>query len=259
MWNTVKMELYRMLHMKCFYGLLAMMMGLTGLYAGVVFWDTSDMVLSTLQSILDCSVEGIMHKIYGGGAMALLFLVIFVILYVRQDISSGYIKNIGGQFVHPMKLVGVKTIVVALYLAVVFIIGFVEICVLDLLLTGKIFIHDTSYLGRVVLVDYIMSLAFLSFCFFLCTLLRNTTAVMSIGILLVMGIMDIVYVAIDFALGKIGIENAHIEDISLLSTFSGLSDELLWSEVSHGIVMAAIYFFGSLILNCLLFEKRDIV
>ena len=187
-----------------------------------------------------------------------LFLVIFAVMFSTADISSGYIKNIGGQVKNRGFLIASKTFALAVFTILSMAIFVVVQTVAVRIFFGRVMWGEPkdflTYFG----IQVLLHCALLILCMTIAILLRNNVVSMVIAVCLTMNVMSILYSAVDKIVQKAGIEDFQLIQytltgkISLLSMTPGVREcmEALGGAAVFGIVLAMLCGF--------VFEKRDI-
>lgn len=194
------------------------------------------------------------------GALILLFIAIFAVIFAHKDDKNGYVKNIVPQLKHKGDMVFARLANIAIYTAFVFVVYFIVNVVMSMILYPEMkFGFSTDFL-LILLVQFVLHLAFASFCDFLTTLSRSSAFGITIGVLFSSGfhvmatqLMNVLETAI---FGKLTVDfnNAltftHITKLNIYAN----SDKMIM-----GLIVALIHLVLWNGLSYLITSKRDVV
>lgn len=194
------------------------------------------------------------------GALILLFIAIFAVIFAHKDDKNGYVKNIVPQLKHKGDMVFARLANIAIYTAFVFVVYFIVNVVMSMILYPEMkFGFSTDFL-LILLVQFVLHLAFASFCDFLTTLSRSAAFGITIGVLFSSGLhvmatqlMNMLETAI---FGKLTVDfnNAltftHITKLNIYAN----SDKMIM-----GLIVALIHLVVWNGLSYLITSKRDVV
>lgn len=154
------------------------------------------------------------------GKFYALFLVIFAVLFSTADISSGYIKNIGGQ----VQSRGALVISRAIALAVFTIMTLAGVFVFQAVANGIIFGYLEWGDARAILLyfatEVVLHYALVLICMTIAVTLKNNVISMVIAVCLTMNVMTIVYGLVNNAIQKMGIQNFQIYEYTITGKLS---------------------------------------
>lgn len=188
-----------------------------------------------------------------------LFMVIFAVNFSIADISSGYIKNIGGQISHRWNLVMAKA--AALFVYTVFALMF---CVIMQALANRIFFGYIAWEDKAVLAGYIMiqiclHFALVMICMMAALFFRSHAGSMIIAVFLCMNVQVIVYGFIDKLIAKAADTGFHIAEHTVTGKIALLPIDMTGRQSMYAVVTAAGFAAAAFLVSSLVFGKRDIV
>ena len=170
----------------------------------------------------------------------LMFQIIFVVLFIGEEIRSKFLKNI----------------IAAVFTLFLFISNFLFMMLTFYLQEGYIVFTNLNYFLKYVLVEYLLYLSYSSLIMLLVYLIKNSAASLLIGILDASGILEIVDTIIHSSIsnsGSFSIMNYIVTGrIVLLSINSSMIMYL------HSIIIAIIFLIISITGTYLLFRNKDV-
>lgn len=280
MLNTIKMDLYRMFKTKSLYVIWVILAALT-LFSTALCKDeysdasiqaanyeeqlnTEDSVPNIGMTVIIPTVPGEKVSLYDmifanfqGKSIATL-LVIFSILFCNQDLSSGYIKNIGGQIEKRSFLILSKTICLALYTILTMIFFFIIQAMANGIFFGYLKLGNLETLALYFLTQVLLHLALVLITGGIAIVLRNNVISMAIGMCLCMNVIILFYNFIDKLMEKAGAASFHLIDYTVTGKISMLPINLSRHD-SITAIMTAIAFSIVSVAGCnFIFTKRDI-
>lgn len=187
-----------------------------------------------------------------------LFLVIFAVIFSTADITSGYIKNIGGQVACRWKLMISRAFTMLVYT-----IGFTAIYVLCQAVCNRIFFGCLEwgdgrefliYLGLATLLNFALEMI----CMAVAIVLRNNVFSMIFSIFLCMDLMSIIYNGIDRLLAKAGVADFHLVEYTVTGKLALLSMNPTGPECMGVVAVGLAFTAAAIFLSSVFFEKRDI-
>lgn len=243
MLKLFRMDLYRMVRMKSFYIILAILVALnivtflldvpsnpetetaetaeTELTSDNGFSDfiegfedaateeSDSNAVVGLSIILSADAQGRYHLeeclqgIFKGMLVAV-FIVIFTVIFTTADFNNGYIKNYGGQLDRRYKIVLAKAMSIAVYTAAAFVMNIASF-ILGAYIAGKsVTVDHYSDLFLLIGVQYALHLAFALFIMALCFIIRNNLIMMILANLICFHVFSALYVVLEKALEKLG-------------------------------------------------------
>ena len=203
-------------------------------------------------TVFDIFFENSQGKFYA------LFLVIFVVLFSTADISSGYIKNIGGQ----VQSRGALVISRAIALAVFTIMTLAGVFVFQAVANGIIFGYLEWGDARAILLyfatEVVLHYALVLICMTIAVTLKNNVISMVIAVCLTMNVMTIVYGLVNNAIQKMGIQNFQIYEYTITGKLSLLPMNPGGKECLAAFGVALAFIVATIVAGSVVFQKRDI-
>ena len=192
------------------------------------------------------------------GKFYALFLVIFAVLFSTADISSGYIKNIGGQ----VQSRGALVISRAIALAVFTIMTLAGVFVFQAVANGIIFGYLEWGDARAILLyfatEVVLHYALVLICMTIAVTLKNNVISMVIAVCLTMNVMTIVYGLVNNAIQKMGIQNFQIYEYTITGKLSLLPINPSGKECLAAFGVALAFIVATIVAGSVVFQKRDI-
>lgn len=192
------------------------------------------------------------------GKFYALFLVIFAVLFSTADISSGYIKNIGGQ----VQSRGALVISRAIALAVFTIMTLAGVFVFQAVANGIIFGYLEWGDARAILLyfatEVVLHYALVLICMTIAVTLKNNVISMVIAVCLTMNVMTIVYGLVNNAIQKMGIQNFQIYEYTITGKLSLLPMNPGGKECLAAFGVALAFIVATIVAGSVVFQKRDI-
>lgn len=192
------------------------------------------------------------------GKFYALFLVIFAVLFSTADISSGYIKNIGGQ----VQSRGALVISRAIALAVFTIMTLAGVFVFQAVANGIIFEYLEWGDARAILLyfatEVVLHYALVLICMTIAVTLKNNVISMVIAVCLTMNVMTIVYGLVNNAIQKMGIQNFQIYEYTITGKLSLLPMNPGGKECLAAFGVALAFIVATIVAGSVVFQKRDI-
>lgn len=192
------------------------------------------------------------------GKFYALFLVIFAVLFSTADISSGYIKNIGGQ----VQSRGALAISRAIALAVFTIMTLAGVFVFQAVANGIIFGYLEWGDARAILLyfatEVVLHYALVLICMTIAVTLKNNVISMVIAVCLTMNVMTIVYGLVNNAIQKMEIQNFQIYEYTITGKLSLLPMNPGGKECLAAFGVALAFIVAAIVAGSVVFQKRDI-
>lgn len=281
MLNMIKMDLYRMFKAKSMYVLWLVLAGLllmgTFLTNYALLMPEEEIVVEQ-ETITETDTEGfrfgivvdpsietdmkvsVFDEFYGnatGGAFAI-FMVVFSVLFSTADISSGYIKNIGGQLKNRGLLMISKAIALFVFTVLTLIGSLILQAILNQCIFGYLEWGETSAFVSYVLTQIGIHYGLVIICAAIAVILKNNVFSMTIAICLTMNMMNMVYTLMDLVLDKMGFHNLTISKYTVTGQLSMLPMSPTGKECLTAFVVAAVFIAVMLTVSSKVFQKRDI-
>ncbi len=193
------------------------------------------------------------------GKLYALLLVIFTVLFSTADISSGYIKNIGGQVRNRGTLIFSRAIALAVFTvltmagAFLFQDGGEWYC-----FQGELEWGNTKAILSYFVTELALHYALVLICMAIAIILKNNVISMVIAVCLSMNVMTIVYGVINSAIQKIGIQNFQIYKYTITGKLSLLPMNPSGNECLVAFGVAIVFIVMMISVSSVVFQKRDI-
>ena len=192
------------------------------------------------------------------GKFYALFLVIFAVIFSTADISSGYIKNIGGQVQKRGALIFSRSIALAVFTAMTLIGAFLFQAVANGIVFKELEWGGSKAVFPYVLTEIALHYALVLICMTVAIVLKNNVISMVIAVCLTMNIMSLVYGFINHLVQKIGIQNFQIYQYTVTGKLSLLPMKPSGTECLGAVCVAAVFIVAMAMLSSVIFQKRDI-
>lgn len=281
MLNLIKMDLYRMFRTKSLYAIcivLAAALLFTTILCKTDYEILNEADAVQQEQVAELTTENInvgmmvtlptepgekvtVFDIFFGnsqGKFYALFLVIFAVLFSTADISSGYIKNIGGQ----VQSRGALVISRAIALAVFTIMTLAGVFVFQAVANGIIFGYLEWGDARAILLyfatEVVLHYALVLICMTIAVTLKNNVISMVIAVCLTMNVMTIVYGLVNNAIQKMGIQNFQIYEYTITGKLSLLPMNPGGKECLAAFGVALAFIVATIVAGSVVFQKRDI-
>ena len=281
MLNLIKMDLYRMFRTKSLYVIcivLAVALLFTTILCKTDYEILNEADAVQQEQVAELTTENInvgmmvtlptepgekvtVFDIFFGnsqGKFYALFLVIFAVLFSTADISSGYIKNIGGQ----VQSRGALAISRAIALAVFTIMTLAGVFVFQAVANGIIFGYLEWGDARAILLyfatEVVLHYALVLICMTIAVTLKNNVISMVIAVCLTMNVMTIVYGLVNNAIQKMGIQNFQIYEYTITGKLSLLPMNPGGKECLAAFGVALAFIVATIVAGSVVFQKRDI-
>lgn len=284
MLNCIKMDLYRMFRMKSFFVIwITLIIG--------IFFTTSMSVLDynmmkeemekgsqaygqeaqPEEETVDLGMvvtlptrPGEMVTVYDQvyanlhGKFIALFMVIFAVLFSSSDLSSGYIKNIGGQIKNRGNLILSKAVALFAYTVVTMLFYVLVQTAAQAICYRNLEIGQMKGLISYVVVQTLLHYALLLICMTVTVITRSKVFSMTFAALVCMNLMVILYSTIDKVIEKIGIEDFNLIRYTVTGRMSLLD---MWPSAQacgRATIVAVLFGLAVTVLTSQIFRKRDI-
>lgn len=281
MLNIIKMDLYRMLKTKSMYVIWIVL-------AAILLITTSlcktDYELSTekdamkQEQVTEPTVDNInvgmmvtlptepgekvtVYDIFfanSQGKLYALLLVIFTVLFSTADISSGYIKNIGGQVRNRGTLISSRAIALAVFTVLTMAGAFLFQAAANGIFFGELEWGNTKAILSYFVTELALHYALVLICMAIAIILKNNVISMVIAVCLSMNVMNIVYGVINSAIQKIGIQNFQIYKYTITGKLSLLPMNPSGNECLAAFGVAIVFIVMMISVSSVVFQKRDI-
>lgn len=192
------------------------------------------------------------------GKFYALFLVIFAVLFSTADISSGYIKNIGGQVRNRKSLIFSRSIAIAVFTVLTMAGAFLFQAAANCIVFGELEWGNTKVILSYFVTELALHYALVLICMAIAIILKNNVISMVIAVCFTMNVMTIVYGVINSAIQKIGIQNFQIYKYTITGKLSLLPMNPSGNECLAAFGVAIVFIVMMISVSSVVFQKRDI-
>lgn len=284
MLNYIKMDLYRMFRMKSFLVIgFVLIMG-TFFTTSMSVLDYNAMKEETEKNIQSYEQEmqsdeepvnlgmdvtlptrpgqmvTVYDQIYANlhGKFIALFMVIFAVLFSASDLSSGYIKNIGGQMKNRGSLILSKAAALFVYTVLTMLFYLIVQTAAQAICFRNLEMGPLKGLMIYLSVQALLHYALLLICMAVTVITRNKVFSMAFAVLVCMNVMIILYSTIDKVIEKLGIENFNLIRYTVTGRMSLLSMSPSAEGCERAVLTAVLFGLAVTALSSRIFRKRDI-
>lgn len=192
------------------------------------------------------------------GKFYALFLVIFAVLFSTADISSGYIKNIGGQVGNRGSLIFSRSIALSVFTVLTMTGAFLFQAAANCIVFGELEWGNTKAILSYFVAELALHYALVLICMAIAIILKNNVISMVIAVCLTMNVMTIVYGVVNSAIQKIGIQNFQIYKYTITGKLSLLPMNPSGNECLAAFGVAIVFIVMMISVSSVVFQKRDI-
>ena len=192
------------------------------------------------------------------GKLYALLLVIFTVLFSTADISSGYIKNIGGLVRNRGTLIISWAIALAVFTVLTMAGAFLFQAAANGIFFGELEWGNTKAILSYFVTELALHYALVLICMAIAIILKNNVISMVIAVCLSMNVMTIVYGVINSAIQKIGIQNFQIYKYTITGKLSLLPMNPSGNECLAAFGVAIVFIVMMISVSSVVFQKRDI-
>lgn len=281
MLNIIKMDLYRMLKTKSMYVIwivLAVILLITTSLCKTDYELLTEKDAMKQEQVTEPTVDNInvgmmvtlptepgekvtVYDIFfanSQGKLYALLLVIFTVLFSTADISSGYIKNIGGQVRNRGTLILSRAIALAVFTVLTMAGAFLFQAAANGIVFGELEWGNTKAILSYFVTELALHYALVLICMAIAIILKNNVISMVIAVCLTMNVMTIVYGVINSAIQKIGIQNFQIYKYTITGKLSLLPMNPSGNECLAAFGVAIVFIVMMISVSSVVFQKRDI-
>lgn len=279
MLKLIKMDLYRMFHTKAFYVVWIFLVATIAFSTVMTKEDYKYMQEEAAKGQLETVSEGnltvglnvtiptkpgekvtVSDQIFANmqSKFVALFLVIFTVLFSTADITSGYIKNIGGQVKERGNLILSKAVALLIYtvLTLFFYLGIQAICQYAVFGVSKW--GDMEMFWRYFGTEAALHYGLVLVCMAMAIILRSNMLSMTLSVCLCVNVLTIVYSAVDKVLLDMGVKDFSVIEHTISGKISLLSMTPKASDCVNALGIAGIFGILAVLLTILVFRRRDI-
>ena len=192
------------------------------------------------------------------GKFYALFLVIFAVLFSTADISSGYIKNIGGQVGNRESLIFSRSIALSVFSVLTMTGAFLFQAAANCIVFGELEWGNTKAILSYFVAELALHYALVLICMAIAIILKNNVISMVIAVCLTMNVMTIVYGVVNSVIQKIGIQNFQIYKYTITGKLSLLPMNPSGNECLAAFGVAIVFIVMMISVSSVVFQKRDI-
>ena len=192
------------------------------------------------------------------GKFYALFLVIFAVMFSTADISSGYIKNIGGQVRNRGSLIFSRSIALAVFTVLTMAGAFLFQAAANCIVFGDLEWGNTKAILSYFVTELALHYALVLICMAIAIILKNNVISMVIAVRLTMNVMTIVYGVVNSAIQKIGIQNFQLYKYTITGKLSLLPMNPGGKECMAAFAVAIVFIIVMISVSSVVFQKRDI-
>ena len=281
MLNIIKMDLYRMLKTKSMYVIwivLAAILLITTSLCKTDYELLTEKDAMKQEQVTEPTVDNInvgmmvtlptepgekvtVYDIFfanSQGKLYALLLVIFTVLFSTADISSGYIKNIGGQVRNRGTLILSRAIALAVFTVLTMAGAFLFQAAANGIFFGELEWGNTKAILSYFVTELALHYALVLICMAIAIILKNNVISMVIAVCLTMNVMTIVYGVVNSAIQKIGIQNFQIYKYTITGKLSLLPMNPSGNECLAAFGVAMVFIVIMISVSSVVFQKRDI-
>ena len=281
MLNIIKMDLYRMLKTKSMYVIwivLAAVLLITTFLCKTDYELLTEKDAMKQEQVTEPTVDNInvgmmvtlptepgekvtVYDIFfanSQGKLYALLLVIFTVLFSTADISSGYIKNIGGQVGNRGSLIFSRSIALSVFTVLTMTGAFLFQAAANCIVFGKLEWGNTKAILSYFVAELALHYALVLICMAIAIILKNNVISMVIAVCLTMNVMTIVYGVVNSAIQKIGIQNFQIYKYTITGKLSLLPMNPSGNECLAAFGVAMVFIVIMISVSSVVFQKRDI-
>ena len=296
MFNAIRMDVYRLFKTKSTYIILVIMLALSVMGTGLMsvmtemtgakrqqvqteqMSDNADYAVEDdqfnedtegAQSQLSVSVSEIdpdendnsvlsfaMSDI--SGLQAGLFIIIFTVLFSMADINSEFIKSIGGQVKSRGVLIVSKMAAIAIFTAIVIIADFLtELIAVNIFFDDAV-VGSASEIVRLLSSQFVLNFALAVLMMAIAIIIKNNVVSMIIGVCMCTGIFELIFMAINYLMDKIGFSDFDISNILITGKIQNVTIGADAADIGYALITAAIYIAVSVLAVYNVFKHRDI-
>ena len=281
MLNIIKMDLYRMLKTKSMYVIWIVLVAILLITTSLCKTDyelLTEKDAMKQEQVTEPTVDNInvgmmvmlptepgekvtVYDIFfanSQGKLYALLLVIFAVLFSTADISSGYIKNIGGQVGNRGSLIFSRSIALSVFTVLTMTGAFLFQAAANGIVFGELEWGNTKAILSYFVTELALHYALVLICMAIAIILKNNVISMVIAVCLSMNVMTIVYGGINSAIQKIGIQNFQIYKYTITGKLSLLPMNPSGNECLAAFGVAIVFIVMMISVSSVVFQKRDI-
>lgn len=189
-----------------------------------------------------------------------LVVAIFTVTFITSDMSSGYIKNIGGQFACRSNIIMSRAIALIVCTLVYTTEYFVIQIIADKIIIGNFTFGKARYFVLAFLFTWLLHFAFSMVCMMISIVIKKGGVAMAVSIILGLRMTEsLLYDSINMMVNDGDSTKFDIHDYMLIGNISNMVQNIKDSCFGQMIAVGVIYAAVAILISCVVFEKRDIV
>lgn len=192
------------------------------------------------------------------GKFIALFMVIFAVLYSTADLTSGFVKNIGGQVKDRRGLILAKAVALFAYtiLTIFLYIGIQTVS--NGIFFEKVVFGPWKEFFAYIAVQILLHFAFVMVAMCIAIVLRNNVLSMVFAVCMCMNTLTIFYSFLDKMIAGVGVKNFHVIDYTVGGKILELAMNMSTKDMGNALFIAAAFTVVTLTICSTVFQKRDI-
>lgn len=192
------------------------------------------------------------------GKFIALFMVIFAVLFSGSDLSSGYIKNIGGQMKNRGNLVLSKAVALFIFTVLAMLLYLIVQTAAEAICFQNLETGPLKDLAAYTASQTLLHYALLLICMMVMIITRSKVFSMTFAVLLCMNVMVIFYDTIDKVIEKLGMEDFQMIRYTVTGRMSLLEMAPSAESCGRAVLTAVLFALAATVLSGQIFRKRDI-
>lgn len=279
MLKLIKMDLYRMFHTKAFYVVWIFLAATIAFSTVMTKEDYKYMQEEAAKGQLETVSEGnmivglnvtiptkpgekvtVFDQVFANiqSKFVALFLVIFTVLFSTADITSGYIKNIGGQIKERGNLILSKAVVLLIYTGLTLFFYLDIQAIFQYAVFGASKWGDMEMFWRYFGTEAVLHYGLVLVCMAMAIILKSNMLSMTLSVCLCVNVLTIVYGVVDKVLQDMGVKDFSFIEHTVSGKISLLSMTPKVSDCLNALGIAGIFGVLAVLLTILVFRRRDI-
>lgn len=192
------------------------------------------------------------------GKFIALFMVIFAVLFSASDLSSGYIKNIGGQMKNRGNLILSKAVALFIYTILTMLFYLFVQTVAQAICFNEFQLGSIKNLAVYSAIQTLLHYALLLICMAITIITRSKVFSMTFAVLFCMNVMVILYSTVDKIVARFGIEDFNMLQYTVTGRMALLEMAPSAEGCIKAMVVAVLFGLAVIVLSSQIFRKRDI-
>lgn len=217
-----------------------------GIYVGSVIPDWLDLGYIPITELF---MRNIQSKIL------LMFQTVFIVMYIGDELKSSFLKNINQVFPKKIELTLGKVAIICVYTLAIFITNFIIMSLSFYFMEGYLKFTEIGIFIKYILTEYLLYITYSIIIMFLAYLIRNSAVTLIIGLLESAGILQIIDTIFHQISGNLSFSIMNYLISGNIVLLSIDSSDSIYLRVT---LLSIIYLIIMIILNTLIFSKRDI-